>query len=104
MESSDAAVVKRVLGGEVEAFGILVERYFDHYVRFAVHLVGNREDAESTAAYFREHVQTGAGSFVIVARAFDDIAGAMLAKFLSELVAMRTAPPGALPRIAKRPS
>ena len=46
METSDAAVVRRVLGGDVEAFGILVERYFDHYVRFAVHLVGNREDAE----------------------------------------------------------
>ena len=46
MEISDAAVVRRVLGGDVEAFGILVERYFDHYVRFAVHLVGNREDAE----------------------------------------------------------
>ena len=43
---SDAAVVKRVLNGEVEAFSILVERYFDHYVRFAIHLVGNREDAE----------------------------------------------------------
>ena len=43
---SDAAVVKRVLDGEVEAYSILVERYFDHYVRFAVHLVGNREDAE----------------------------------------------------------
>jgi RNA polymerase sigma-70 factor (ECF subfamily) len=35
-----------VLGGEVEAYSILVERYFDHYVRFATHLVGNREDAE----------------------------------------------------------
>jgi RNA polymerase sigma-70 factor, ECF subfamily len=46
VESSDAAVVRRVLGGEVEAFSILVERYFDHYVRFATHLVGNREDAE----------------------------------------------------------
>ena len=46
METSDAAVVRRVLGGDVEAFGILVDRYFDHYVRFAVHLVGNREDAE----------------------------------------------------------
>ena len=43
---SDAAVVNRVLNGEVEAYSILVERYFDHYVRFAVHLVGNREDAE----------------------------------------------------------
>jgi RNA polymerase sigma-70 factor, ECF subfamily len=46
VESSDAAVVRRVIGGDVEAFGILVERYFDHYVRFATHLVGNREDAE----------------------------------------------------------
>jgi RNA polymerase sigma-70 factor, ECF subfamily len=46
VEISDAAVVRRVLGGDVEAFGILVERYFDHYVRFAAHLVGNREDAE----------------------------------------------------------
>ena len=46
METSDAAVVRRVLGGDVEAYGILVERYFDHYVRFAAHLVGNREDAE----------------------------------------------------------
>jgi RNA polymerase sigma-70 factor (ECF subfamily) len=43
---SDAAVVQRVLNGEIEAYSILVERYFDHYVRFAVHLVGNREDAE----------------------------------------------------------
>ena len=35
-----------MLNGEVEAYSILVERYFDHYVRFAIHLVGNREDAE----------------------------------------------------------
>lgn len=46
METSDAAIVQRVLGGDVEAFSILVERYYDHYVRFAAHLVGNREDAE----------------------------------------------------------
>ena len=46
METSDAAVVRRVLDGDVEAFSILVERYHDHYVRFAAHLVGNREDAE----------------------------------------------------------
>ena len=46
MESSDAAIVGRVLSGEVDAYAILVERYFDHYVRFATHLVGNREDAE----------------------------------------------------------
>ena len=46
MESSDASIVRRVLGGEVDAYSILVDRYFDHYVRFAIHLVGNREDAE----------------------------------------------------------
>lgn len=46
MDLSDAAVVRRVLDGDVEAFSTLVERYYDHYVRFAVHLVGNREDAE----------------------------------------------------------
>jgi len=46
VESSDAAIVGRVLSGEVDAYAILVERYFDHYVRFATHLVGNREDAE----------------------------------------------------------
>ena len=46
MTITDAAVVRRVLDGDVEAYSILVERYFDHYVRFATHLVGNREDAE----------------------------------------------------------
>jgi RNA polymerase sigma-70 factor (ECF subfamily) len=46
VESSDASIVRRVLGGEVDAYAILVDRYFDHYVRFAIHLVGNREDAE----------------------------------------------------------
>lgn len=46
MEISDAAIVRRVLNGDVEAYAILVDRYFEHYVRFAVHLVGNREDAE----------------------------------------------------------
>jgi RNA polymerase sigma-70 factor (ECF subfamily) len=43
---SDAAVVRQVLDGDTEAFGVLVERYYDHYARFARHLVGNREDAE----------------------------------------------------------
>src|SRR4030095_11976059 len=39
-------VGREVCEGEVEAFSVLVERYFDRYVRFAIHLVGNREDAE----------------------------------------------------------
>jgi RNA polymerase sigma-70 factor, ECF subfamily len=43
---TDAAVVRRVLDGDAEAFALLVDRYHDHYLRFALHLVGNREDAE----------------------------------------------------------
>jgi Protein of unknown function (DUF1194) len=62
-------------------------------------VLGNRDDAEATADYFREHVQAGPGSFVIVARAFEDMASAMLAKFLFELAAI---PPA--PRAAQAPS
>jgi RNA polymerase sigma-70 factor (ECF subfamily) len=43
---TDAAVVRRVLAGDVEAFAVLVGRYYDRYARYAVHMVGNREDAE----------------------------------------------------------
>src|SRR6478736_4261482 len=46
MESSDAALVLRVLQGEVNAYGALVSRYRDKYARYAVHMLGNREDAE----------------------------------------------------------
>jgi len=44
--SSDAAVIARVLHGDVEAFGLLVARYRDRYARYAMHMLGNREDAE----------------------------------------------------------
>ncbi|HUF28913.1 MAG TPA: RNA polymerase sigma factor [Gemmatimonadaceae bacterium] len=43
---TDSAVVRRVLEGDIEAFAILVDRYHDRYARFAVHMTGNREDAE----------------------------------------------------------
>src|SRR5712672_3288753 len=46
MESSDAALVTRVLHGDVNAYGALVSRYRDKYARYAVHMLGNREDAE----------------------------------------------------------
>src|SRR5215212_4661069 len=46
MESSDAALVTRVLHGDVNAYGALVSRYRDRYARYAVHMLGNREDAE----------------------------------------------------------
>jgi hypothetical protein len=63
-------------------------------------ILGNRPEAEEIASYFREHVQAGPGSFVIVARAFEDIASAMLAKFLFELAAISPAPLDP-PRVAK---
>src|SRR6059036_4312007 len=43
---TDAAVVARVLQGDVEAYGELVARYRDRYARYALHMLGNREDAE----------------------------------------------------------
>jgi RNA polymerase sigma-70 factor (ECF subfamily) len=44
--SSDAAIIARVLQGDVEAYGRLVTRYRDRYARYAMHMLGNREDAE----------------------------------------------------------
>lgn len=43
---TDAAVVQLVLAGNPDAFAILVNRYYDRYAPYAVHMVGNREDAE----------------------------------------------------------
>jgi hypothetical protein len=54
-------------------------------------ILGHREDAEEIAGYFREHVQAGPGSFVLVARAFEDIASALLVKFTFELAAISPA-------------
>jgi RNA polymerase sigma-70 factor (ECF subfamily) len=44
--SSDAQIVAQVLDGDVEAFRWLVERYRERYLRYALHMLGNREDAE----------------------------------------------------------
>jgi hypothetical protein len=66
-------------------------------------ILGNRDEAEEIAGYFRDHVQAGPGSFVLVARAFEDIASAMLAKFTFELAAVSPTPPGP-PRVAEGPS
>ncbi|HET9798443.1 MAG TPA: sigma-70 family RNA polymerase sigma factor [Gemmatimonadaceae bacterium] len=50
----DAAVVEAVLRGDVDAFGVLVDRYAPGYMRYAVQVLGTREDADevlSTALY-----------------------------------------------------
>jgi RNA polymerase sigma-70 factor (ECF subfamily) len=43
---SDEAVVRRVLAGDDEAYAFLVARYRVRFTRYAVHMLGNREDAE----------------------------------------------------------
>lgn len=44
--SDDAADVQRVLAGDVDAYSALVDRYYDRCARFAVRMLGNRDDAE----------------------------------------------------------
>ena len=46
MTVSDQAIVRRVLDGDPEAFGVLVERYHERCTRLATHILGSREDAE----------------------------------------------------------
>ena len=54
---SDADCVRAVLGGDPEAFGTLVERYQHEYMRFAVRMLGTREDADEAlqAAFVRAY-------------------------------------------------
>ena len=42
----DARVVAAVLGGDTDAYAVLLGRYRDAYTRFAVRMLGNREDAD----------------------------------------------------------
>lgn len=44
--TSDAALVRRVQAGDTGAYADLVARYRDRLGRYAVHMLGNREDAE----------------------------------------------------------
>lgn len=44
--SDDAADVRRVLAGDVDAYTPLVDRYYERCIRFAVRMLGNRDDAE----------------------------------------------------------
>src|SRR5207244_9528655 len=42
----DAALVRRVQTGDTRAYANLVARYRDRLGRYALHMLGNREDAE----------------------------------------------------------
>ena len=45
-DDSDASVVVRVLAGDSRAYAILVARYRAQFARYAVRMLGTREDAE----------------------------------------------------------
>ena len=58
---SDAAVVARVLAGDSAAYAALVAKYRGQYARFAVRMLGNREDAEEALqdAFIRAYRSLG---------------------------------------------
>ena len=58
---SDAVLVRAVLDGDVEAFGPLVDRYQQQYMRFARRMLGNREDADEAlqSAFLRAYRALG---------------------------------------------
>jgi RNA polymerase sigma-70 factor (ECF subfamily) len=45
MDLSDAEIVRLVLAGDTELFGCLVDRYHARHSRFAIHMLGDREEA-----------------------------------------------------------
>jgi len=46
VEPTDAALVGRVVGGDTDAFAILVARHRDRLARYAFRMLGDRHDAE----------------------------------------------------------
>jgi RNA polymerase sigma-70 factor (ECF subfamily) len=57
----DALVVQAVLAGDVDAYGALVSRYAAEYMRFAVRMLGTREDADEVlhTAFYRAYQHLG---------------------------------------------
>lgn len=45
-DRSDAEIIGAILQGDVEAYGEIIARYRDRYARYAVRMLGNREEAE----------------------------------------------------------
>jgi RNA polymerase sigma-70 factor, ECF subfamily len=46
MSDSDAALVARTLAGDLDAYAALMSRYRDAFGRYAVHMLGNPDDAQ----------------------------------------------------------
>lgn len=60
-ELSDAEIIRRVLDGEGEAFRFLVARYRNRFGRYAIHMLGDRQEAEEALqdAFFRAYRALG---------------------------------------------
>ena len=58
---SDASLVQRVLGGDPDAFGVLVDRHHARCLRVATHLLGSQDDAEDVVqeAFVRAYRHLG---------------------------------------------
>jgi RNA polymerase sigma-70 factor (ECF subfamily) len=56
-EESDAQLIARIVGGDVESFGALFQRYRDTCTRFAVRMLGSRTDADDVlqSAFIRAY-------------------------------------------------
>jgi RNA polymerase sigma-70 factor (ECF subfamily) len=46
VEMTDAAIVARIMSGDVDAYALLVTRYRPRLSRYALRMLGNREDAQ----------------------------------------------------------
>jgi RNA polymerase sigma-70 factor (ECF subfamily) len=46
VEAGDAELVRRIRAGDIGAYAALVARYRDRLGRYALHMIGDREDAE----------------------------------------------------------
>jgi len=46
VEMTDAEIVSRIMGGDVDAYAVLVTRYRPRLSRYALRMLGNREDAQ----------------------------------------------------------
>ena len=56
-DRSDAQLIAEILGGDVESFGVLFQRYRDTCTRFAVRMLGSRSDADDVlqSAFMRAY-------------------------------------------------
>lgn len=48
VDTTDAAIVRRILDGETESFAVLVDRHHERCLRLATRLLGSVQDAEET--------------------------------------------------------